>query len=335
MLTELREKVAQGLVTERLHPDYPELSIFNYTPEVQYKKLWDEYTKAARGLVLNNVTGEVLARPFPKFFNLAEHDPSEIPMTLPLVFEKLDGSLGIIFSYNGVNIVATRGSFASKQAIEAAKLLKGTDLGLVPKGYTVLCEIIYPKNKIVVDYGDSRTLVYLGTINNKSGKFQFMNLGLPASASEFYYTAPKDLPTVKENTEGYVLFWPEHNFRVKVKLDEYVRLHKILTGYNLRRLWEHVSEGGSLEGFITKGDVPDEFFKQVEEDFEYLFECYDRVWESARYAFQCVDRLETRKEQAKVLTSCFEKQAAVVFKWLDDKPVSELIWKAVKEEYNI
>ena len=65
-------------------------------------KRWDEYTRAARGIIFNKRTGECVARPFPKFFNLGEMPESQLnkipkdPSNYE-VYDKLDGSLGILY----------------------------------------------------------------------------------------------------------------------------------------------------------------------------------------------------------------------------------------------
>ena len=59
------------------HPE-TDLFIYNYSPKVQYEKLWNEVTLKTRGLILDAEMNYV-ARPFGKFFNLEEHQPNEIP----------------------------------------------------------------------------------------------------------------------------------------------------------------------------------------------------------------------------------------------------------------
>ena len=91
--------------------------------------------------------GNILARPFQKFKNFEEHDPSEIDMTQDYdVFEKMDGSLIILFYYEPrmTWIVASRGSFISEQAIEAQKMLqlKPNIYDVLNKNCTYLFEII-------------------------------------------------------------------------------------------------------------------------------------------------------------------------------------------------
>lgn len=70
-LQTLHKYKEDGLLRCQTHPTLP-LTIWNYTEKVQYEKLWDEVTLACRGLVTMDETGEVVARPFKKFFNMEE-----------------------------------------------------------------------------------------------------------------------------------------------------------------------------------------------------------------------------------------------------------------------
>ena len=71
MLEKLNKYFEKGLVYKQVHPTLP-LTIWNYTPKVQYENLWDEITLQARGLVTDN-EGNVLARPFGKFFRYSAY----------------------------------------------------------------------------------------------------------------------------------------------------------------------------------------------------------------------------------------------------------------------
>ena len=86
-----------------------DLLIWNYTPRVQFGKHWTEETLMARGLI-TDLEGNVVARPFKKFFNLGEHQ-GDLPIEEFNVTEKLDGSLGIVYKRDGIPYLATRGRF--------------------------------------------------------------------------------------------------------------------------------------------------------------------------------------------------------------------------------
>lgn len=140
-MIEILEKYhSDGLVHKQKHPHH-DLFIWNYSPKVQYEKLWDDITLQCRGLVTNS-KGDIVARPFKKFFNYEEYKPEDIPNEEYVVYEKMDGSLGILFYYNEW-ILATRGSFTSPQAIKGKEILKKYPLEKLDKNNTYLFEIIY------------------------------------------------------------------------------------------------------------------------------------------------------------------------------------------------
>ncbi|HRF99146.1 MAG TPA: hypothetical protein PLZ51_28235, partial [Aggregatilineales bacterium] len=73
---------------------------------------------------------------------------------------KMDGSLGILYRWQGAYYIATRGNFDSDQAIWATIFLRTHyDLHNLADEYTLLFEIIYPDNRIVVNYGQRQDLV--------------------------------------------------------------------------------------------------------------------------------------------------------------------------------
>jgi len=145
----LQEYIDGGWVVSQRHPKLP-LTIYNYSQKTQFEKNWDEITLSCRGLVLDD-DGNVVARPFKKFFNWEEilHTVSSEQLSMPFeVFEKMDGSLGVGFWYDGEFVIATRGSFTSDQAIKAKEMLKNYRIDLLnerggERDYTLLFEIIY------------------------------------------------------------------------------------------------------------------------------------------------------------------------------------------------
>ena len=117
----LNEYLEKGLVVKNDHPTLP-LSIYNYSRTCQYENKWDDITKMCRGLILDK-EGNVIAKAFNKFFNYEELTLNDIPEESFEVFEKLDGSLGILFWYQGKWIISSKGSFTSDQATFGKYLL--------------------------------------------------------------------------------------------------------------------------------------------------------------------------------------------------------------------
>ncbi len=69
-----------------------ELHLYVYTPRCVYEDGWDEFTRLARGLIIDEAARRVVATPFPKFFNLGERLGTAPALPFE-AYEKLDGSL--------------------------------------------------------------------------------------------------------------------------------------------------------------------------------------------------------------------------------------------------
>lgn len=139
-LQTLEKYYEEGWLIKQTHPNLP-LTIWNYSQQTQYEGKWDEITLQCRGLVTMNETGEVVARPFRKFFNMEEkkHTPTEQYD----VYAKMDGSLIITFYLWGSWVFASRGSFTSDQALKAKELSSKYPLDKLDKNKTYCFEIIY------------------------------------------------------------------------------------------------------------------------------------------------------------------------------------------------
>lgn len=342
---EILPYIERKLVSEQAHPDDPAVRIFNYTQTCQFAQAWDDTTRQCRGLIMNVETGEVLARPFPKFFNYGEHVSKgwAIPTTRPIVSEKLDGSLGILYSLNGRPWIATRGSFTSNQAVWATEWWRANVVVMPNPGETGLFEIIYPENRIVVAY-DFSGMVHLATLRTDTGKQLPRDYAIypgVRKAKEVEYTDMETLEKMDEpNSEGFVLYYPEENVRMKVKFPEYVRLHRIVTGINEIAIWEHLKDEKPMDALVQS--VPDEFFNWVTEVSNRLGDAFEKIYTAAREDYdEILTDLkigdtglgepiapETRKEFA--IAAGRRKNPGILFAMLDNKPVAPIIWKMVR-----
>ena len=251
-LAEIKDLVTQGLVRVSYHPEDPELAIYTYTPKAQYMQEWTPQLLMCRGLIFRGE--ELIARPFPKFFNVQELE--SIPRGPWRVAEKYDGSLGILYEFApGDYRIATKGSFDSKQARWATEWWKkhGRNTPTL-KGFTTLFEIIYPENRIVVDYGDRKTLMILAILENETGVTHWQK------SSRHGISEPEAISRIiseeRENHEGYVLT-NEDGYRIKIKHAEYVRLHAIISDLSTYKIWEYVRTGRPLSEMLDH--VPDEY----------------------------------------------------------------------------
>lgn len=261
----LADMVGGGYVRTQRHPSLP-LLIHNYTEKAQYENVWNAATLACRGLVVSQ-DGRVLARPFAKFFNHGQPGAPELDLDGPVsVTDKADGSLGVLFPTPDGWAVATRGSFDSEQARHATRVWRERYAGRFtpPPGRTVLFEIIYPANRIVLDYGGLDDLVLLGAVDVATGRSHGPGgvPGWPGPAVESfaYSTLAEALAAPpRNNREGLVVHFTGPDARLKIKYSEYVRLHRIVTGLNPRVVWEAVSGTGDVALDELLEPLPDEF----------------------------------------------------------------------------
>jgi RNA ligase len=284
-LEDFDREVADGYVNVREHPN-EHLRIANYSSQTQYEYRWNPVTEQCRGLIYNSETLEVVSRPFAKFHNIdAAQTPTPPKGAAMIRSEKMDGSLGVLYrKSDGTLGIATRGSFTSDQAIHASHWLTThmahiADDGVVLRELwdptrTYLFEIIYPSNRIVVDYGDLDALVLLDVIDNETGKSDleaFDALDWPVKADKvlvpggFYDTIFSDIP---EGNEGFVLYWPHTGVRAKVKSAKYIELHRVVFGLSEKSIWETIRNGKTIDDILDV--VPDELYGFVNETYNEL-----------------------------------------------------------------
>lgn len=348
----IADYVSEGLIVGQSHPTLP-LAIFNYSRTCQYESKWDDITLNCRGLILDT-EGNVIAKPFPKFFNYEELKSEDIPNELFDVYEKMDGSLGICFYYNGEWHMATRGSFTSEQAIKGKELLGKYNFERLHPDYTYLFEIIYKENRIVCEY-DFEDVVLLGVIETNTGnevnihggdediriKNMINNIGFPIVTlyktwGEDWKTLKKEIPSSKE---GYVIRF-RNGMRMKIKGDEYVRLHRILTNFSTTDIWELLRTKGNMDEFLDR--VPDEFDKWVKgtiSELKYAFfqisERAGKLHDGFRYGkYGDVYPEPTKKEFAEFVMKQAEPLRPVMFAMWDKKPYDHIIWKLIKPKWS-
>ena len=331
----LDKLVEEGWLISQVHPSL-DLTIYNYSQKTQYDKMWNEETLSCRGLVLDS-KGNVVARPFKKFFNLSEVE-EEIP-DLPFeVFEKMDGSLGIFFWYNENPIFASRGSFTSDQSKVGWEILKEMDYENLKKGITYLFEIIYPENRIVVDYGDTEKLVLLGAVETSTGEeIPYSSIGENLERFELVkkWSNKKSISELaKENDlvrEGYVLKF-SNGFRIKVKFEEYCRLHRIITNVSNIDIWEKLKDGLPLNEIVDK--VPDEFYGWVKNTENRLREEFQNILSDSEKTLYSIKKKlgdSERKNYAEEIKK--EINSGILFNLLDGRNPDQSIWKLVRPKW--
>lgn len=325
----LKEMIEQGYVEVQKHPERG-LYIYNYTQIAQYERVWNEVTLMCRGLILNE-QGQIVARPFPKFFNLGEHENQEIPNEPFEVYEKMDGSLGILYWCENTPYISTRGSFTSIQSQRANEMLiqkYQKNLEQLNPRYTYLFEIIYPENRIVVDYGSNEQLVLLAIVETATGReLPLVDIGFPIVKK---YDGLQDLEVLcgiqEDNKEGFVVKF-KSGLRYKIKFEEYVRIHRVITQVSTISIWEYLKEGKQLGELIER--VPDEFYAWVRKTNDELLSAFIAIEQKAKEDYRVLDG---RKATAEYFETC--TYPAVMFRMLDGRTYDKIIWKMLRPKFS-
>lgn len=338
---ELDRAIKDGHVRVQTHPSLP-LRILNYTDRCTYERAWNPTTQACRGLIIDpdGPDGVVVGRPFPKFFNYGEHPAGSLDLAAPAeVTDKLDGSLGIIYPTGDWTYpwaVATRGSFASEQALHATEVLQTRYPDFTPpEGMTVLVEIIYPANRVVVDYGAYDDLVLLGAVDIATGVTVGPDWvsgwdGPAAEVMEARTLADALALPPRPNAEGVVVRMTGTDTRVKIKQDDYVALHRLITGMNARVVWERLGAGETKEDI--RAGLPEEFWPWVLDVATDLGAAATQIITGAVGEFEQITRALppgwTRKDFAAEAVASPDR--AWLFMLLDGRDLWPAVWRTLR-----
>jgi RNA ligase len=333
-LGELEDFVGRGYCSKRKHSKFP-IWIYNYSAKAQYDfgaDTWPDPLRDARGLVLD-ATGDIVGRGFRKFFNLSQLH--KLPDGEPQFWEKVDGSLILVFGYAGERVCATRGSFESEQAIWAEEHVRAIQPDFVPaSGHTFLFEAIYPANRIVVDYGDTQELVFLAEMKNDEGVVVAGKSGaMPFRKAAFHgYHDAQSLPA--REGEGFVLYWPDGTM-AKVKLEEYTAVHRMLFGTSTRSVWESLRAGKDPAKEADR--LPEKPREWITAYAEGLKRKHAELVQSARREhdeFLGARSGEPCDRKTFAAWATRQNYPALLFRIFDKKPdVDDMGWKLIEPEF--
>lgn len=366
-LDNLESMITEGYITRKKHPKL-DIYILNYTSKAMWDNEWNNETMWCRGLIYEGASGDIVAMGPRKFFNYGQPGAIEVPLAHEVrVTNKLDGSLGIVWSYQGEYGVATRGSFVSEQAIHATKLLMEPEYETMRNWdgdteFTTIVEIIYPENRIVLNYGEEDSLRSLGSVKWENGVIAHRTLNLIRGSGTLEEALTHPIP---DDEEGYVLDILSEDGRevighVKLKGETYKALHYIMTGMSARKIWEmmlarFIADSGvevrnipgvgmdSLKKLDTSkgilemlGDVPDEFSGWVTQKISSINSAIEKsVWDDIKLSVELKDipdgreRFEAGKHNAHIgaILSYLRTGDATqihIAAWKDARPGAEL-----------
>lgn len=341
-------------ILSNIHPSLP-LVILNYHQIDSFKFRRHPIVCECRGLILEKNSWDLVARAFPRFFNWAEFQDE------PRVFDwnnchaqsKEDGSLGILYYYNGWRF-NTRNSFADAkvqfcdftwtelfcQAI--GKNLQELDEYL-NKEYSYIFELVSPMTQVVRIYPEPA--VYLLSIFNREEELSLQQVdsvyeelkdNLILRRPDVYYfqnvfDVQKYVEQVAEKDptfEGVVLRDVE-NRRWKIKSLPYLSYHQMKGEdnlFNVKHQMKFILKGDDdvsevISYFPTIKESILENQKVVENAFYELSQIWEENWQ-----------VEDRKEFAKTILSSKCKFAGLLF-FLRDKYGKNQSKELLREEF--
>lgn len=338
--------IENGLVDCRKHQQFP-LAILTYSRKTIFDNLWDDVTEKCRGLIVNTDTWEIVARPFEKFFNLntdfrPETQTINLPKSNPIIMEKLDGSLGIGYEYNGKWFIASKGSFHSDHANWAnAWYSKYCKYAIWPIGYTPVFEMVCQNVQHHVVHYNGDALYLIALVNKETGEelsynelYHWSYVNGPHILLPQVYSACKVNDT---NAEGYVLSWPrqgETPFKVKVKFPDFLRKQKIMHGTGPKLILELLEQGTSLAPYMQ--DTTPQFEKfvldwkyKIEHEFHKVLSEAANIYNNALINL----RNAPRKDYAMYfLQPDYKPYSGILFAMLDEnvEEIKRSVWKLVK-----
>lgn len=347
----LERYVEEGIVEKRHHGILP-LTLYCYSRRATYEDIWDDITTKTRGLIVD-AQGTIVARPFEKFFNVEtvsrpETWVSNLPIDAkPETFEKLDGSLGIVWQYGSFSGVASKGSFNSEHAFWATGWYQShCENAQWPEGFTPVAEMICQGvQRHVVSYDIPDQLILLALINNETGEeadyntvYHYAYLNGMKTAEIFNKTLGDVLNEDRHNKEGYVLSYRRPGqapLKIKVKHETFLKLQKIVHAATPKSILEALTEGNAelIQTWIDSASPDLSSF--VSKWSTTLINAYGRVSLAAKnLVVNARLRDYTKKEAAEFFLLRENKTLApICFAMWDGKDTKPVIWKLVEKIY--
>lgn len=335
-IDELSQLVQQGFtdwkslgeVTVKQNKDF---LIFNYNENTEYQNRWNFFERISRGLIMHATTGEIVARSFDKFFNWrAQQYFTNAPIVR--VMEKLDGSLGILYRQHDGYAIATRGDLNNPQTKWANQKIQHFDLADLPLEYTLIFELIYPKNRVIVDYGHRDELVLLAIRNRFTGEYlAWEQVGKIAQTYGFSLPQCYEFKQVEDiltqtaqldgNAEGYIVEFADGQF-FKFKGQRYVELAQMEIGLSFKSVVEAVYHD-QLEKLKAK--MPEEFLGQIDRWVEEIQQVTTQLYEHTQAAFEAAPKT-TKKEFATWVMQHHRELSNYLFCLWDGKDLRQVIY---------
>lgn len=258
---------------------------------------WNNLAKNSRGKVFNINTFEIVSYPFNKFFNLNEVEETNIDRIREIlnnaeyvsVTDKKDGSAIIVTNNKGNIIINTNGEFNNNQVNLATKMLEEKYSYFyknIPEGYTFVFELIHPKNRIILDYGNEETLYLLAIRDLTTFKLktyeeliQFSSEYKLDITESFVFTnlddfMDKAFNETQDIKEGWVfrVISGSEDVIFKLKYAEYFKLARMKSKPSLKKVYELLLKD-TLDDVLANAD--DEIKNYINTEVKVIYDYID------------------------------------------------------------
>lgn len=265
---------------------------------------WNDDNLIFRSSIWYKETGDLLSAGFPKFFNLGEK-PDLIPPPTDLkgcnIINKIDGSLCCVDLLYGKLNARTRGTFNYTTLDNASdfeyclnKYPKIKDWLAFEPTLTLLFEITSPNNRIVIKYGDEPDLTLIGAVDKvdysllMQSDVDYISNVIDVKRPKRYEVTTLEslIKKIKESTgiEGAVLYSKNDTVLHKIKSEEYLKYHFLMTQLNDNKLLD----------LIDYLDYPsiEEFEKHICTEFD--FECFQHIKDRVGVMYEIINEIKSK-----------------------------------------
>jgi len=307
--------------------------------------------RECRGLIFDR-DGNIMSRPFHKFFNVNERDETQvnkIDMLQPhIIMEKMDGSMIRPILVDGYLRLATKMG-VTEVSMQAEEWLAAQDSeykewlrAYIDNGYTPIFEWVSPFNQIVLAYEEA-DLVLLAIRENVTGRYldldeEMTEIRCPFTVVPRYGSMEGNIVDYinrqreAEGREGDIIAFADGH-RLKIKNDWYVRIHKTLDRVKFDRNIVDLILNEDVDDVIPM--LPQEQVTRIR-DFETSFwkafkQKENRLYGLYMAATQTYDGDRKRIALEFVPTLEHKADASFVFRMLDGKELRELLLDHIRK----
>jgi RNA ligase len=276
------------------HQELPQLVCLKYSQ--LESPMGEKIVQQCRGIVLDSSQNwQIVSYPYDKFFNYGETHAVAIDWNSATVYEKLDGSLMVLYFYQDQWRVQSSGTADASGKVEQFGITFADlfwrvwrELGYrLPENpdYCFIFELMTPYNRVVVRHTQNK-LVLHGVRNLKTLKEEALqdwaeSLGWQVVASyplqtwDDIYNAAQTLDPM--DSEGYIVC-DRHFNRIKVKSPQYVAMSHMRSQFSSRKFLE-IIRNNEGEEFLSYYPEWTELYRRIQQRYEALAQDIERVYQ--------------------------------------------------------